>query len=114
MITVDIKKKDLSGGQILGEVAFTLSAGETLAISGPSGVGKTTLLRILAGLDPSFDGSILGAKRIAMVFQEPVLLPWRSSLAKTPDCHGPSDPHARGGEEAGHPNGTASWKSGSA
>lgn len=81
MITVDIKKKDLSGGQILGEVAFTLSAGETLAISGPSGVGKTTLLRILAGLDPSFDGSILGAKRIAMVFQEPVLLPWRSSLA---------------------------------
>lgn len=81
MITVDIKKKDLSGTQILGEISFTLSAGEILAISGPSGVGKTTLLQILAGLDPSFQGSILGAQRIAMVFQEPVLLPWRSVLA---------------------------------
>lgn len=78
MITVEIREKRLGGTPVLGQIAFTLKSGETLAISGASGVGKTTLLRVLAGLDRDFDGTVQGTGRIAMVFQEPVLLRWRN------------------------------------
>ncbi|MDA8232283.1 MAG: ATP-binding cassette domain-containing protein [Magnetospirillum sp.] len=37
----------------LGPVDFSLSAGECVSLSGPSGVGKTLLLRAIADLDPS-------------------------------------------------------------
>ena len=65
---------------MLGELAFSLSAGEVAALVGPSGCGKTTLLRILAGLDRDFEGSVrLPAHgTLGMVFQEPRLLPWRT------------------------------------
>jgi NitT/TauT family transport system ATP-binding protein len=54
---------------------------ETVCLIGPSGTGKTTILRILTGLDRDFEGRISpdpGSIRIGMVFQEPRLLPWRS------------------------------------
>ena len=65
---------------MLGRVAFQVGAGETLAVVGPSGIGKTTLLRVLAGLDTDFEGQVKVPERRAMVFQEPSLLPWRSAL----------------------------------
>lgn len=47
---------------------------------GPSGVGKTTTLRILLDLDRDFEGTISlpHGTRLAAVFQEPRLLPWRT------------------------------------
>lgn len=65
---------------ILGALTLEVRAGETLAITGPSGVGKSTLLRIIAGLETGFDGTLRAPDRIAMVFQEPTLLPWRTAL----------------------------------
>ncbi len=54
--------------------------GEITCILGASGVGKTTLLRILAGLEP-FEGALDGGgKRCAFVFQEPRLLPHLSVI----------------------------------
>jgi ABC-type nitrate/sulfonate/bicarbonate transport system ATPase subunit len=52
---------------------------ERLVVMGRSGVGKTTLLRILAGLQP-IEGDAVWHKRktIGIVFQEPALLPWRT------------------------------------
>ncbi|GAA0296038.1 ATP-binding cassette domain-containing protein [Rhodovulum strictum] len=80
MIRVDIRAKSFGGTAVLGRVAFEVAQGETVAILGPSGIGKTTLLRIVAGLDERFEGNVERPGRIAMVFQEPTLLPWRSVL----------------------------------
>lgn len=44
---------------VLEGVAFTLSAGEALVLRGPNGIGKTTLLRTLAGLQAPSAGEIL-------------------------------------------------------
>lgn len=80
MISVNIRHMAYGETEILRDVRFTLSQGESLAILGASGIGKTTLLRIIAGLIKSFDGEITGIGKLAMVFQEPTLLPWRSAL----------------------------------
>jgi len=79
MITVDVCEKRFGDTCVLRDLSFELGAGETLAITGPSGVGKTTLLRIVAGLDLDFEGRVHRPERLAMVFQEPTLLPWRTA-----------------------------------
>ena len=66
---------------MLGPLTLTVAPGETVAVTGPSGVGKTTLLRIVAGLHSGWTGRLDGPDRIAMVFQEPTLLPWRDLVA---------------------------------
>jgi NitT/TauT family transport system ATP-binding protein len=65
---------------VLRGLAFTLRHREVGTLVGPSGCGKTTTLRIIAGLDRDFEGDVTRppAGRLAMVFQEPRLLPWRT------------------------------------
>jgi ABC-type nitrate/sulfonate/bicarbonate transport system ATPase subunit len=68
--------------EVLRDFSLSLAAGKIHALVGPSGYGKTTLLRIIIGLDRDFEGTIdlPPGTRIGMVFQEPRLLPWRSVL----------------------------------
>ena len=67
---------------VLGPVAFEAAPGEVLAIFGPSGTGKSTLLRIVLGLDPAFEGTVLRPPGPpGVVFQEPRLAPWLSVAA---------------------------------
>ena len=62
---------------VLDGVDLELGAGEFVAILGRSGTGKSTLLRILGGLDPEFTGVADVPERRSFVFQEPRLLPWK-------------------------------------
>jgi NitT/TauT family transport system ATP-binding protein len=70
----------------LAPVTLSVRSGEFLSIVGPSGCGKSTLLRLIAGLDVPTNGQITidaeaSGRRIGFVFQDPVLLPWLSTLA---------------------------------
>ncbi|MFT6774883.1 MAG: ABC-type nitrate/sulfonate/bicarbonate transport system ATPase subunit [Paracoccaceae bacterium] len=80
-LQVDILGFGFADAPVLGPIAFEVAGGETVAILGPSGVGKSTLLRLIAGLKTGAApvGAIRRPARIAMAFQEPVLLPWRSA-----------------------------------
>ena len=79
VLSLDLTGHRRGGVAVLGPVTVSVGARETVALTGPSGIGKTTLLRLIAGLEPA-QGRIRTAGKVAMVFQEPTLLPWRSAL----------------------------------
>lgn len=58
MLTVEKLTCARGGVPVLAAVSFTVDAGKALILRGPNGVGKTTLLRTLAGLQPAIDGSV--------------------------------------------------------
>jgi NitT/TauT family transport system ATP-binding protein len=65
---------------IFEDLHLSLAPGEICAVTGPSGVGKSSLLQIAAGLDRDFEGAVAGApKPIGYLFQNPRLLPWRTA-----------------------------------
>ncbi|MGN7869679.1 ATP-binding cassette domain-containing protein [Paracoccus sp. 22332] len=78
---LDLAGKSFAGRPVLGPLRLEVERGQRVAVLGPSGIGKSTLLRILAGLDRDFDGRLDGRDRLAVVFQEPTLLPWRRAIA---------------------------------
>ncbi len=65
---------------VLREIDLQVRPGEWATIIGRSGCGKTTLLRVIAGLAVADAGSISGLGRLGMCFQEHRLLPWRTTL----------------------------------
>ena len=75
---------DGSARAVLEGVDFTLREGEIVALLGQSGSGKSTMLRIMAGLIQADEGQVLyrgmplygTARGIRMVFQSFALFPW--------------------------------------
>src|ERR1700712_2584140 len=59
---------------ILDRIDLTIAKGEFVALLGPSGTGKTTLLRILGRLEDATSGRSTIAERTSVVFQEPRLI----------------------------------------
>ncbi len=58
MIEIKDLEKSFKGNKILENISFTLKEGEILTLLGPSGAGKTTILRILNGLETCDFGDI--------------------------------------------------------
>ncbi|NHO33275.1 ABC transporter ATP-binding protein [Acetobacter fallax] len=78
---------DRGSSFVFRHVDLTLNTGEFVAVLGPSGVGKSTLLRVIMGLIPPTEGQITLAppsvqqtdsRRTALVFQDARLMPWRT------------------------------------
>jgi NitT/TauT family transport system ATP-binding protein len=92
IVVSDLEKTYTTKGRTLvkalGGISVEVGNGEFVTIVGQSGCGKTTLLKILAGLLARSAGSVTlrgeavnGPRRdIGIVFQDPVLLPWRTVL----------------------------------
>jgi NitT/TauT family transport system ATP-binding protein len=92
IVVSDLEKTYTTKGRALvralAGISVDIEAGEFVTIVGQSGCGKTTLLKILAGLLPRTGGTVTlrgrpvdGPSRdIGIVFQDPVLLPWRTVL----------------------------------
>jgi NitT/TauT family transport system ATP-binding protein len=70
----------IDGTTIVAAIDLTVAKGELTVVIGPSGTGKSTLLRLAAGLIGPTKGICRNTFcRTAMVFQEPRLLPWASA-----------------------------------
>jgi NitT/TauT family transport system ATP-binding protein len=72
---------------VIEDVSFAADAGEFVCVLGPNGCGKTTLLRIIGGLEPASRGRVVldgrpvvfdarHDRKVGVVFQEDRLLPW--------------------------------------
>ena len=64
----------------LRDASFEIKEGEFACIIGPSGGGKSTILRIIAGLEKETSGTVKKPENISMVFQSGALLPWLTVL----------------------------------
>jgi putative hydroxymethylpyrimidine transport system ATP-binding protein len=90
MLGIDVRHASLAwqGHSVFSDLSFHLPAGEWTCLLGQSGVGKSSLLRLLAGLTEQMqvraeiiasDGKAL-AGRVAWMAQQDLLLPWLSVL----------------------------------
>lgn len=75
-----------AGAAIFSQLTLTLPPGEFSVLLGPSGAGKTSLLRIIAGLEPADEGEVAATDgapllgRVSYMAQQDLLLPWASAL----------------------------------
>jgi sulfonate transport system ATP-binding protein len=84
LLDAQVRTKRFGAKTVLADVEIAIAQGEIVALVGASGCGKSSLLRLIAGLDHDYKGSIrldgrsLGGltRDIGFVFQEPRLFPW--------------------------------------
>ena len=82
----------------LRDVSFEVSHGQFLCLVGPSGEGKSTILKIIAGLEEPTSGTVIKPNRVSMAFQTVALLPWLTVLQNVMlglEAGGMTEEHAR-------------------
>ncbi len=81
MIAFEHVSKSFDSLEVLNDLSFHVSSGQILGVVGPSGVGKTTILKLITGILSPDAGVVQVADGVmGYVFQEPRLLPWRTAL----------------------------------
>ena len=77
ILKLDNLSKQYDGYDILSNLSYSLEGPGVYIVTGESGVGKTTFLRIIAGLDNEYSGSVIGGgmENISFMFQEYRLFP---------------------------------------
>ncbi|MFP5077060.1 ABC transporter ATP-binding protein [Rhizobium sp. YIM 134829] len=98
-LAISLSRVDKSFGalQVLKRFDLTVPAGQFLAVVGRSGGGKSTLLRLIAGLDRPTDGRVvidrepvLGLRpEVRLLFQEARLVPWQRVVENVGIARGP-------------------------
>ncbi len=64
---------DRGGRRLFDDVSFELAAGDAAVVAGPNGVGKSSLIRIAAGLLPPAEGAVTATGRIALLAEAAAL-----------------------------------------
>jgi sulfonate transport system ATP-binding protein len=82
--------------KVLDDLDMEIAGGEFVAMIGRSGTGKSTLLRVLAGLDREVTGEVQVEGTVAVAFQEPRVVPWKKVLANVTLGLRASDPRVVG------------------
>ena len=80
MIRVDNVSKSYGDKRVLNNVSCEFEDGKIYCIMGESGVGKTTLIRLIMGLEKPDEGYISSSKQFAAAFQEDRLLEDRDAV----------------------------------
>ncbi|MEA1995642.1 MAG: ABC transporter ATP-binding protein [Campylobacterota bacterium] len=81
-VTIRISHVSKSFGKlkVLDDLNFEIKKGERILIFGPTGIGKTTILKMIAGILKADGGSVEVEGTVGYVFQEPRLLPWKTAV----------------------------------
>ncbi len=95
--------REVDGRRLVDDVSFSVEVGDVVAIIGPSGSGKSSLLRLLNRLDEPTEGTVFLdgedyrefrprelRRRVGMLLQQPFLFPGSvaENLAFGPEAHG--------------------------
>ncbi|MDQ6695510.1 MAG: ABC-F family ATP-binding cassette domain-containing protein [Chloroflexota bacterium] len=68
VLTVHNLSKSFNIYPVFSDVTFTVNGGERVALVGPNGVGKSTVLKIIAGLEKPSTGHVVKAKGVRLVY----------------------------------------------
>lgn len=102
MIAFEHVSKSFDSLKVLDDLSFRIGPGEILGIVGPSGAGKTTILKLITGIVAPDEGSVrVAGGAVGYVFQEPRLLPWKSVIDNVTLKHRTTDDIRRGLEILG-------------